>query len=111
MSSVYKMNRAQLVAEIESYGMEVTGNIHDLRDTVKLGRQICLDFPKKEVVKVFVMVDEEYVLFGTYQNKEEAECAIDIDVKNNCLSCDCFPGDENYERVYKDFRDEFKIEE
>ena len=47
MSSVYKMNREQLVSEIESYGMEVTGNINDLRDTVKLGRQICLDFPQK----------------------------------------------------------------
>jgi hypothetical protein len=45
------MNRAQLVAEIESYGMEVIGNIHDLRDTVKLGRQICLDFPNKDIPK------------------------------------------------------------
>jgi hypothetical protein len=38
------MKRAQLVAEIESYGLEVHGNIHDLRDTVKLARQICRDF-------------------------------------------------------------------
>ncbi len=44
MLSVYKMKRAQLVAEIESYGLEVHGNIHDLRDTVKLARQICRDF-------------------------------------------------------------------
>jgi hypothetical protein len=104
------MNRAQLVAEIESYGMEVIGNIYDLRDTVKLGRQICLDFPQKKVVKVFVMECEEYVLFGIYQNKEEAERAIDVEVKNECLNCDCPPDDEDYEGIYKDFRDAFKIE-
>jgi hypothetical protein len=32
---------AQLVAELESFPMEVIGNIHDLRDSVKLGREIC----------------------------------------------------------------------
>jgi len=40
-TSVYKMTRAQLVAELESFPMEVIGNIHDLRDSVKLGREIC----------------------------------------------------------------------
>ena len=38
MTSVFKMNRAQLVAEIESYGFEAHGNVHDLRDTLKLAR-------------------------------------------------------------------------
>ncbi len=51
MLSVYKMKRAQLVAEIESYGLEVHGNIHDLRDTVKLARQICRDFSSKVQVQ------------------------------------------------------------
>lgn len=40
MVSVYKMSRSQLVEELESYPMEVIGNIHDLRESVKLGRAI-----------------------------------------------------------------------
>jgi hypothetical protein len=62
------------------------------------------------IYKVFVRDCDEYILFGTYQSEEEAECAIDLEVKNDCLNCDCPPGDEDYEGIYKDFRDAFKIE-
>lgn len=122
MASVYKMSRSQLVSELESYPMEVIGNIHDLRESVKLGRAIVKmcqvvqtpevqvpvevqepvpEVPKKFVVSVIEC--EEYVPFGTFSS--EAEAAIDLDVKNECLNCDCAPGDEDYE-----VRDCFKIE-
>jgi hypothetical protein len=45
--SVYKMTRDELIAELESFPMEVIGNVHDLRQSVKLGREICRSF--KEV--------------------------------------------------------------
>jgi hypothetical protein len=41
------MTRAELVAELESFPMDAIGNVHDLRDSVKLGREICRSF--KEV--------------------------------------------------------------
>ncbi len=49
---VYKMTRAELVAELESFPMEVIGNVHDLRESVKIGRKIKESFetkPKPEV--------------------------------------------------------------
>lgn len=108
--------------------MDVIGNIHDLRESVKLGRAIIKmyqevpvevpevevpevqvpEVPKKFVVSVIEC--EEYVPFGTFSSEAEAEAAIDLDVKNECLNCDCAPGDEDYESMYKEFRDCFKIE-
>ena len=149
MTSVYKMSRSQLVSELESFPMDVIGNIHDLRESVKLGRAIIKmylevpvevpepeptpdvpvevpepeptpevqepvpevqvpEVPKKFIVSVIEC--EEYVPFGTFSSEAEAETAIDLDVKNECLNCDCAPGDEDYETMYKEFRDCFKIE-
>ncbi len=142
MTSVYKMSRSQLVSELESFPMDVIGNIHDLRESVKLGRAIVKMYqevpvevpevpvevpevpvevpevqvqePVPEVPKKFivsVIECEEYVPFGTFSSEAEAEAAIDLDVKNECLNCDCGePGDEDYEWSYKEFRDCFKIE-
>ncbi len=120
MLSVYKMNRAQLIAELQSFPMEVIGNIHDLRDSVKLGREICKMFKSEEessnnqkIYKVLVKEfadDEEYKVFGTYQSEEEANEAIDLDCQAECLNCDCSPDDEDYQVMFKDFRDAFKIE-
>ncbi len=111
MTSVYKMSRAELVSELESFPMEVIGNVHDLRESVKIGRSIMKMYqeaPKKFVVSVIEC--EEYIPFGTFSSEAEAEAAIDIDVKNECLNCDCAPGDEDYEAMYKEFMDCFKIE-
>ncbi len=147
MMSVYKMNRSQLVSELQSFPMEVIGNIHDLRDSVKLGREICKMFKKEseqntpseeelrqEISNMFssakivdrsnmlwgtksykVLVkefadDEEYKVYGTYQSEEEANEAIDLDCQAECLNCDYSPDDEDYQVMFKDFRDAFKIE-
>lgn len=45
---VYKMSRAELVAELESFPMEVIGGVLDLRDSVKLGREICVNHPVRD---------------------------------------------------------------
>jgi hypothetical protein len=58
-TSVYKMTRAELVAELESFPMEVIGNVHDLRESVKLGREICR-------------------LFRTQDEKEVAESLLEL---------------------------------
>ena len=104
--------------------MDVIGNIHDLRESVKLGRAIIKMYqevpvvpevqvkeepvPKKFIVSVIEC--EEYVPFGTFSSEAEAEAAIDLDVKNECLNCDISLDDEDYEWSYKEFRDCFKIE-
>jgi hypothetical protein len=58
-TSVYKMTRAELVAELESFPMYAIGNVHDLRDSVKLGREICR-------------------LFRTQDEKEVAESLLEL---------------------------------
>jgi hypothetical protein len=104
--------------------MEVIGNIHDLRESVKLGRAIinmCLEVPvvpvsevqvkEEPVPKKFIVsvIDcEEYIPFGTFSSEAEAEAAINLDVKNECLNCDCAPGDEDYEWSYNEFRGLFQ---
>ena len=124
MASVYKMSRSQLVSELESFPMEVIGNIHDLRESVKLGRAIINMYqevpvvpevqvkeepvPKKFIVSVIDC--EEYIPFGTFSSEAEAEAAIDLDVKNECLNCDISLDDEDYEWSYNEFRGCFKIE-
>ena len=127
MTSVYKMSRSQLVSELESFPMDVIGNIHDLRESVKLGRAIIKMYqevpvevpevevpePVPEVPKKFivsVIECEEYVSFGTFSSEAEAEAAIDLDVKNECLNCDISLDDEDYEWSYNEFRGCFKIE-
>ena len=123
-ASVYKMSRSQLVSELESFPMEVIGNIHDLRESVKLGRAIINMYqevpvvpevqvkeepvPKKFIVSVIDC--EEYIPFGTFSSEAEAEAAIDLDVKNECLNCDISLDDEDYEWSYNEFRGCFKIE-
>ncbi len=49
MVSIYRMNRKQLEDELRSYQMEIIGNVKDLRDSVRLGREICKMFPNKTV--------------------------------------------------------------
>ncbi len=111
MTSVYKMTREQLIRELESFPMEVIGNINDLRESVKLGREIvnmCSKVPT--VFTVSVLDCGEYKVFGTYSNESDAEAAIDTDIKNECLNSDCAPGDDDYDEMYQDFRNCFKIE-
>lgn len=107
MTSVYKMSREQLIRELESFPMEVIGNINDLRESVKLGREIV---NMCSVFTVSVLDCGEYKVFGTYSSESDAEAAIDTDVKNECLNSDCAPGDEDYDEMYQDFRNCFKIE-
>ncbi len=52
---VYKMTRAELVAELKSFPMEVIGNVHDLRESVKIGRKIKESFETKP--KINYMAD------------------------------------------------------
>ena len=64
--------------------------------------------PKKFIVSVIDC--EEYIPFGTFSSEAEAEAAIDLDVKNECLNCDISLDDEDYEWSYNEFRGCFKIE-
>jgi len=54
---------------------------------------------------VFVLDCDEYKFFGAYDSESDAEAAI----KNECLKWDCTPGDEEYEKLYKEFRKDFRI--
>lgn len=52
-TSVYKMTRAELVAELNTYPMEALGTIHDLRDSVIIARDICKMFQGKRRARLF----------------------------------------------------------
>ena len=77
-TSVYKMTRAQLVAELESFPMEVIGNIHDLRDSVKLGREICRLFSKPEPE-----LEEEVLKLSQYSDYLREDTVMTIITKDN----------------------------
>ena len=53
MTAVYKMSKGDLLTELQVYGLEAHGNIHDLRETVQLGREIVKMFPEKRIARVF----------------------------------------------------------
>ena len=52
-TSVQKMTRDELVAELKSYPMEALGTIHDLRESVILAREICKMFQGKRRARLF----------------------------------------------------------
>ena len=53
MTPVYKMSRAELIAELKTYPMEALGTIHDLRDSVIIARDICKMFQGKRLARLF----------------------------------------------------------